>query len=61
MIKSDKMSRKEVPESEKRVVAYIQRKYIDEAHSLGFNDIGSYIAHLKLLISQLKSSSEASK
>jgi len=56
--KVDRMSRKALPENEKRVVVYIQRKYIDEAKALGFNDIGSYIAHLKLLISQQKSSSE---
>jgi len=52
------MSRKALPESERRIVISIKRQYFDEAKALGFSNIDGYIEYLKLLARQQKSSSE---
>jgi len=46
-------------ESERRIAITIKRKYIDEAKALGFSNIDAYIEHLRALLNQNKSQSEA--
>jgi len=57
--KVDRMSRKALPENERRIVISVKKQYFDEAKALGFSNIDGYIEYLKLLARQQKSSSEA--
>ena len=53
------MSRKALPENERRVVISVKRQYVEEAKALGFSNFDGYIEYLKLLARQQKTDAEA--